>query len=166
MTRFLALVLAMLLAIPAAAPALAHQQKVTITTVEHNARTGLLEVVHQIPLHDAEHALRRQGVSAADIVANPESRSAFAAYVTDRFTIMDDGEPIALTILGSQIDGGNLVIYQEAASPGIGAELLVRSLVLTDIWVRQTNRVNVGPQNSPTTLIFRAGDAPKTVTLQ
>ena len=166
MKRVLTLLVAMLLAVPASAPALAHQQKVTITTVEHNARTGLLEVVHQIPLHDAEHALRRQGVSGADIVEDTDSRRAFAAYVTERFSITREGEPLTLTVLGSEIDGGNLVIYQEAPSPGIGAELSVRSLVLTDIWVRQTNRVNVGPSISPTTLIFRAGDAPKAVTLQ
>lgn len=166
MTRLLALLLAVMLAIPAASPALAHQQKVTITTVEHNPRTGLLEVVHQIPLHDAEHALRTQGISGADIVADTDSRRAFAAYVTERFVITAEGEPIALAVLGSEIDGGNLVVYQEAPSPGIGAELSVQSLVLTEVWARQVNRVNVGPQNSPTTLIFRAGDAAKAVTLQ
>ena len=147
-------------------PAGAHQQKLAITTIEHNPRTGLIEVVHRIALHDAEHALRSQGVSSVDIVSDMASRREFARYVAGRFAISVAGGPIDLDVLGSEIDGGNLLIYQEANSPGPGAVLSVRSAVLTDIWASQVNRVNIGPANAPTTLVFRAGDRAKSARLQ
>lgn len=172
MKAFWALLLALVLAVPAAA----HQQKLAITTIEHNPRTGLIEVIHRIPLHDAEHALRQQqergqggperGGASADIVSDPDSRRQFALYVTDRFSIAFEGELIDLTTLGSEIEGGHLLVYQEAPSPGLGAELSVRSAILTDIWPTQVNRVNVGAANTPVTLIFRARDQAKSVVLQ
>ncbi|MEM6475242.1 MAG: DUF6702 family protein [Pseudomonadota bacterium] len=149
-----------------AAPSAAHQQKVSTSTVEHNSRTGLLEVIHRISLHDAEHALRAQGKSAADIVDDVPSRRAFARYVAERFSVTVEGQPLDLTILGSEIDGGNLFIYQEARSPGIGTVLTVQSQILTDIWAKQVNRVNIGRPTSPTTLIFRQGEPAKSGRLE
>ena len=46
MTRLLTALIALLVF---AVPAVANQQKVSISTIEHNSRTGLLEVVHRIP---------------------------------------------------------------------------------------------------------------------
>ena len=59
MIRAFVLLIALLLALPSsvATPLAAHQQKVALSSIAHNPRTGLLEVVHRVPLHDAEHAL-------------------------------------------------------------------------------------------------------------
>lgn len=156
MIRALGLLLAFVLAIPAAA----HQQKVTISTLEHNSRTGMLEVVHFIPLHDAEHALRAQGVKAPDVVNDVESRRAFARYVAARFRVEANNAPIDLIVLGTDIEGGRLLVYQEAPSPGAGSELLLHAQILTDVWARQENRVNMGTGTNVETLIFRTGDRP------
>ena len=162
MLRWLASLLMVALAVPAAA----HQQKAAITTVEHNPRTGLIEVVHTIPLHDAEHALRHQGKKSADITGEVESRREFARYAAERFLISAAGEELLLTLLGTEIVGNSLLVYQEGPSPGVGAELTIRSQVLTDIWLRQTNSVNVGRGTSPETLVFRGGDRAKTAVLR
>jgi len=156
--RSLLLLIALLLVAPMGAPATAHQQKITLSSVSHNARTGLLEVVHRVPLHDAEHALEAQGVRAPDIVNNLDNRRAVARYVADRFTLMQGGEPVALTLLGTEIEGGRLVVYQEAPSPGSGAELSVNSQILTDVFQRQENRVNLGTGTTVDTLVFTSGD--------
>ena len=161
MIRALALLLAVLLALPATAPAAAHQQKVTISTLEHNPRTGMLEVVHFIPIHDAEHALRSQGVTAPDIINDVESRRAFARYVAARFSVEANGEPVELIVLGTDTEGGRLLVYQEARSPGVGSQLLVHAQILTDVWARQENRVNLGTGTSVETLIFTSSDQPQ-----
>lgn len=145
--------------------AAAHQQKITLSTVAHNDRTGLLEVVHRVPLHDAEHALEAQGVRAPDIVNNLENRRAVARYVAARFTVALDGEPIAFTLLGTEIEGGRLVVYQEAKSPGPQSTLSIRSQILTDVWAKQENRVNLGTGTEVDTLIFTAGDPAKAAVL-
>lgn len=161
MIRALTLLVALLLAIPAAA----HQQKVTITSIAHNPRTQTLEVVHRIPLHDAEHALKTQGARAPDIVNDIDSRRAFARYVAKRFSIARDGAPLDLQLLGTEIDGGRLLVYQEAPSPGQGSDLVVRSQILTDVWARQENRVNMGTGTEVDTLVFAKGDPARTARL-
>lgn len=140
-------------AIVLAAPVLAHQQKLAVSTIAVNPRTDKLEVVHQVPVHDAEHALKRQGI-AADIVASDASREAFASYVAKRFKLELAGKPVALTYVGSEVSGGSLMVYQEAAKPRAGATLSVNSQILTDVWARQENRVNIGRGTAVRTFVF------------
>ena len=155
------LMLAMLALAPLAAggAALAHQQKITITTVSVNPRTGMIEVVHQVPVHDAEHALTMQGARLPDIVGSATSREDFARYVTTRFLLETGGKPVALAYVGAEISGGSLMVYQEAPAPEGKAVVRVNSQVLTDVWARQENRVNLGSGTRVTTFIFTAGDA-------
>lgn len=68
-----------------AAPAHAHQQKRAISTVAVNPRSGAIEIMHQVPVHDAEHALRVQGAKTPDIIGSAESREAFARYRAQSF---------------------------------------------------------------------------------
>ena len=60
------------------------------------------EVVHQVPVHDAEHALRVQGARVPDIVGSADSREAFARYVADRFLLAVDGEAVMPDYVGSE----------------------------------------------------------------
>lgn len=162
MLRWIAALIMLALVVPAAA----HQQKAAITSVEHNSRTGMIEVVHTIPLHDAEHALRHRGRKAADLLGDIESRRAFARYAAERFSIEAEGRALELTLLGTEVVGNSLLVLQEGASPGPGTQLTIQSQVLTDIWLRQTNSVNVGAGTSPETLVFRGGDRAKTAVLR
>lgn len=155
------LLLATLAATLAPSPAIAHQQKRAITTIAVNPRTRSLEVMHQLPVHDAEHALRRQGVRAPDIIASEQSREAFARYITTRFTLAVNGKPATLRFVGSEITGGSLWVYQEAPAPPPGATLTVNSQIFTDIWSAQENRVNLGAGATTRTLLFQRGTPPQ-----
>ena len=159
MIRRLFLTLALLAAaFGGGAVALAHQQKIAITTVSLNKRTGMIEIAHQVPLHDAEHALTAQGIKVPDIIGSEKSREAFAAYVTRRFLFEVDGAPVTPAYVGSEIDGGSLWVYQEVPAPAGDAAAMLRfnSQILTDVWARQENRVNIGGGTSPETFIFHA----------
>ena len=163
--RLLLLVAALLLAVPA--PAAAHQQKIAISTVALNPRTARIEVVHQVPVHDAEHALRIQGSDNPDIIGSDASREAFARYVTRRFLLVVDGTILTPDYVGSEIIGGSLWVYQEVPAPATGgAALRINSQILTDVWARQENRVNIGSGTAVTTFVFRAGDAPQSAPLR
>lgn len=164
MIRALALMLGLLVAAPITAQLSAHQQKTAISTVAANARTDRLEVVHQVPVHDAEHALKRQGI-AADIVGSAASREDFARYVARRFLLTADGKPVGLDYVGSEVSGGSLMVYQEASLPSADAQLQVNSQILTDIWARQENRVNIGHTTSVRTFIFTDGAADRSFVL-
>jgi hypothetical protein len=155
----------LLFALLVAAPLWAHQQKITISTVSVNPRTDRIELVHQVPVHDAEHALRTQGAKTPDIVGSAKSREAFAAYVTRRFALSVNGEIAAPEYVGSEIVGGSLMVYQDMPAPAGEVRLRVNSQVLTDVWARQENRVNIGSGTKVTTFIFTAGDVPRDAVL-
>lgn len=158
--------LALLLApLGAGGTALAHQQKIAITTIAHNPRTGMIEIIHQVPVHDAEHALVVQRTGDAerhspDIIGSDDSREAFARYVTRRFLFQVNGAIVSPDYVGAEIVGGSLFVYQEAPAPDGDIRLRVNSQIFTDIWARQENRVNLGGGTSVETLIFHGGDAP------
>jgi hypothetical protein len=157
--------LAAALAATLAPPLAAHQQKRAISTIARNPRSGRLEIMHQVPVHDAEHALRAQGAKTPDIIGSAQSREAFARYVAKRFMLMAGDETVTLTYVGSEISGGSLWVYQEAPAPAPGTVLRINSQILTDVWPRQENRVNIGSGTQVTTLIFTSGDAPQDVLL-
>lgn len=167
MQRWLA-ALALLLAPVWGSTALAHQQKFTITTIAHNPRTGMIEIMHQVPVHDAEHSLvvQRTGnpnTHSPDIIGSEESREAFARYVTRRFLFQLGDAIITPDYVGSEITGGSLWVYQEVAAPAEGElRLRVNSQIFTDVWARQENRVNLGGGTNVSTFIFHGGDAPQT----
>ncbi|WP_342776702.1 DUF6702 family protein [Hankyongella ginsenosidimutans] len=60
---------------------------------------------------------------------------------------------------------GSLWVYQEGPALPAGTKLMVNSQILTDVWAKQENRVNLGSGTPVRTLIFHAGDAPKDATL-
>ena len=170
MIRRLLVLLALVLAPIGAGTAAAHQQKFTISTVSLNERTGMIEIAHQVPVHDAEHALvvQRTGnpnIHTPDIIGSEDSREAFARYVTRRFLLVVNGEIITPDYVGSEITGGSLWVYQETPAPEGEALIRINSQILTDVWARQENRINIGGGTSVQTFIFRSGDVAQTAPL-
>ncbi|MDT8280950.1 MAG: hypothetical protein RQ806_10450 [Erythrobacter sp.] len=155
----------LLIALLLAVPAWAHQQKIAISTISVNPHADQLELVHQVPVHDAEHALRVQGVKVPDIIGSADSREAFARYVARRFLLELDGVSVTPSYVGSEISGGSLFVYQEAPAPPPDAQIRVNSQILTEVWARQENRVNIGSATKVVTFIFTAGDAAQSVLL-
>ena len=171
MIRRLFLALALLAALLAGAGGVwAHQQKIAISTIAFNPRSGMIEIAHQVPVHDAEHALvvQRTGnpnIHTPDIIGSEESREAFARYVTRRFLLVVNGEIITPDYVGSEITGGSLWVYQETPAPEGETMIRVNSQILTDVWARQEHRVNIGGGTSVQTFIFKSGDVAQTAPL-
>ena len=63
-----------------------------------------------------------------------------------------------LSFVGSEVKGGSLWVYQEMPLPPSSSDVAINSQILTDVWARQENRVNLGGGTDVETLIFRAGD--------
>lgn len=143
------------LALLASATAYAHPQKEAQTEIFFNPRTDKIEVAHRFSLHDADYALRETVETDGELYTSPETRDAFAAYVSARFAITsDDGTAIALDYLGSEIADGYLWIYQEGPMPSDPGALRVRHEALRDVWPEQVNRVNIQRDDAVRTLIF------------
>jgi hypothetical protein len=126
------------------APLQAHQMKTAITKLLFNDRSGQLEVMHRFYLHDAEHAVKHLQGKAADIHKDEAARAKFAAYVAAHFQLTLNGEPLPLKLLGNELDGRHIWVYQEVALPTTELNsLLVRHDALMEIWPAQINVVNL-----------------------
>ena len=137
--------------------AFAHEQKVALTDIFYNERTGNLEVAHRIRLHDAEHALRKATKMDADLAKSSEAQEAFARYVAGRFALsFRGGTPLKLTLLGQEIERGYLWVYQETSIPDpISKAFLVSNTILQDVVKDQVNTVNIRYGKQVSTFEFR-----------
>jgi hypothetical protein len=151
------LLLPVLLAVLAATgPAGAHEIRIALTTVEPNPRSGLVEVMHRFWVHDAEHATQLLGGMTGDIVDDVALQRLFSRYVAQRFTLADaDREPLALELVGAEVDGDFLWVYEQMPIDRFDAIRAVAHSSLQDVWTDQVNQVNV-----------RRGDAVRTLYLQ
>ncbi|MGB3721422.1 MAG: DUF6702 family protein [Pacificimonas sp.] len=154
--------IAALVALLTALPLAAHPLKLSETSVSANPRTGQLEVAHSLSLHDMPEMLRSMGAANIDVIGSGEARTFVESYVAQHFHIVADGQPVTLGLIGSEIDGGQLWVYQEAAIPD-AAELTIDDRLLHDVFPDQQNRVNVDLGGGIDTLVFRNGSAPQTV---
>ncbi|WP_337880617.1 DUF6702 family protein [Rheinheimera sp.] len=149
----------------------AHQLNAAVTTVLFNPRSGQLEIMHKFFVHDAEHALRhlRKEAGAAhqhgavDLLQNEQNRMQFADYVTTEFELQwlfaEGTKPVSLTLLGAEVDGNNLWVYQEASPDTSAIGLKIRQNSLHQFWAKQVNLVNVEKDGKVRSLEFRKGQS-------
>ncbi len=134
--------------------AFAHQQKVALSDIRFNERTGLVEITHRFILHDAEHALSDTFEQRVDLVGDTDALDRFAGYVASRFTIETESEPLELTLIGSEIERGYIWVYQETPLPIADTNWIIRHNALRDVIDGQVNTVNVHVAEGVRTLTF------------
>lgn len=135
--------------------AIAHQQKMAITTVLFNPQTNNLEVTHRFDLHDAEHAVKKIFDAGADIIRSEKTQADFAQYVVKRFAIYDMKKvELPLDFVGTELEGKHFWVYQETPAPANLAGLYIQHNALRDIWYEQTNTINVEGMGDIQTLTF------------
>ncbi len=151
-----------------ALPARAHRAKSALTLVTWNKAAGLLEVDHSLHAHDAETALAQVGGVSAPDLSRLEDQARLALYVEGRFALsIPGGSPLPLKLLGAEPEGDNIHVYQEVPLTAVPARLLVRNMILRDIFPVQINQVNIDMGGGPDhirTLTFLGGDGEKDVT--
>lgn len=145
-----------LLALLAAVPTAAHRAPGSLSTIEWNAATGRTEIIHRLHSHDAElgvgEVLRLSQLSVQTI----EGRAHIALYAEERFVIEDETGALALELVGAELAGDYLLVYQERAGR-LPARIRLRDDLLRDVFPEQVNQVNIDDGGSVRTLVF-SGD--------
>lgn len=150
---------------PKQEPAYAHQAKAALTEILFNTRSGNLEVAHRFILHDAEHAARLLFDKSADVIQSDKARGIFARYVAGNFTLsVNSAPPLDLTLLGAELEGDFLWVYQEAPLPKEKpTSLTLNHTSLTELWSSQMNTVNVSFLGKVHTATFVGLEADKSI---
>jgi len=151
------------LAVLVSGTAFAHKQKAAVTEVSFNVRTGMIEVAHRFIIHDAEHAISDVVGERRDLIHDAATQTFFADYVASHFDLTVNDKPAKLTLLGGEIEGGHIWVYQEAPAPFFVTRLALSQSALTEVWQGQLNTVNIRTGSITQTLTFSGDHGLKSV---
>ncbi len=143
---------------------LAHRTPEGLTTIEQNPNTGTIEITHRFHLHDAEEAMQVILSDGNLTLESLEGRAKLALHVEATFQIVD-GEsetPVSLHLIGAQIEGGNVLVFQEYTNE-LPPFLKITHDALRDAFPQQANTLNVKLDSRIRTLVFRDANKWKTL---
>jgi len=149
-----------LAALSAFRPAFAHRLARTETEVRI-APDGAVSVVHVYHLQDAQSALFQANMIDVPDLSSLRARAKLALYTQEHFGIAAGGVAAPLEIIGAEIEGDSVYVYQEGHI-GDGA-LSIDARMLRDLLKTQSNSVNIIQDGKTTTLDFSGDDGPKQV---
>lgn len=117
----------------------AHRQSGVVSTLQYTTN-GELEITHRIHAHDALALLPE-----SEALESVEGRAYVALHVESRFglRIGADQPPLALSILGVEVDGNDVYVYQVAPLSDAPVELLVNNSMLDETASAPAHVVNV-----------------------
>jgi len=138
-------------------PSLAHEAARVETEVKLNA-DATLDVTHVLQLSAAQRLLFKAGIIDKNDMTGLKSRAQAALYASERFELNGDAERIELNILGAEVRGGHLYIYQTGVLTSVPKNWSARNSILRDLSPRFDNMVNVPTEDGIQTLVFRGSD--------
>jgi hypothetical protein len=157
MTRWLAALALLLLAVPAAA----HRGHATLSVVEIDAKSGAVVVTHRMAAHDVEPALVAIAPDAQPSLDDPDAVKALIAYVGARFRI----EGVALAFAGQRLAGDSVILRFTGALKGRPKALRIAGSLFGETHPDHTTQVNVRRAGVTRSLQFGPADPPQTLAL-
>ena len=140
-----------------AAPAAAHDAA-RVETVITLSSPDLLNVTHTLQLSAAQRLLYKAGVIDRNDMTGLRARAQAAIYASERFEILANGNPIPLEILGAEVLGGHLYIYQTGSLKNLPERWSARNSILRDLSPRFDNVINVPTANGIRSIQFSGPD--------
>ena len=122
--------------------ALAHRQHYSWTKISWGEQEGRLEIEHRIHQHDAILLLRNQSGFGIDIT-EAEQQAKYALYVSDHFQLSYSDVTFELTLLGAELIGQYLMVYQEISLNSRPVALTIESNILMETFTDQINVVDI-----------------------
>jgi hypothetical protein len=133
--------------------ALAHRSHVSLTRVTPNPRSGKWELVHAIHYHDALRLLAARGMRDEVQPASVEGRARLALEVERGFRwIAPDGSLLQPVTVGAELEGDNVLVYQELPAPTAAGRYTVETTFMHDVFDDQRNNVSLEFESPHTTL--------------
>lgn len=135
------------------ATALAHRSHVSLTRVTPNPRTGKWELVHAIHYHDALRLLSARGVRDDVQPGSAEGQARLALEIERGFRwLSPDGSLLQPVTVGAELEGDNVMVYQELPAPAAGGRYAVEATFMHDVFDDQRNNISLEFESPHTTL--------------
>jgi len=137
--------------------AFAHEAARVETEVKLTA-SGNLDVTHVLQLSAAQRLLFKAGVIEKNDMTGLRSRAQAALYSSERFALKADGQNIPLNILGAEVAGGHLYIYQTGTLSTLPETWSAQNSILRDLSPRFDNIINLPTKDGIRTVTFSGTD--------
>lgn len=138
----------------------AHRQHHMWTIIVQAESQEFLEISHQIHAEDAIKILRNMGVIDPELTSLQELAQ-LALYLESTFIITNpDGTPIRPKLIGSELEGNYVFVYQELASGLHPDEYSYQSSGLMEVHSDQVNYIQIYHDNRVETLEFQTTPTP------
>ena len=152
-TRRKSLIGAIVLATMAACPAMAHDAPRVETEVVLNAE-NIVEVTHVLQLSTSQRMLYKAGVIDKNDLSGLKARAQLALYTAERFDLFADDAELSLELLGAEIDGGHVYVYQIGEVEALPSKWSARNAILRDLNPGFDNVINVPTAEGIQTIVF------------
>jgi len=138
-------------------PVLAHDAPRVETEIALTAEKQL-EVTHVLQLSTTQRLLFKAGIIEKNDLTGLKARAQLAIYASERFDLLADGEKIPLELLGAEIEGGHVYVYQIGELEELPEVWSGRHAILRDLNPRFDNTINVPTSEGIRTIVFDGTD--------
>ncbi len=151
-------------ALAIAGQAHAHRSQSVLSSLQWNAETSQIEIVHRLHTDDVEIGLAAPQASD-DVMdlSRDSSREKLLAYVEASFTILVDDEALQIETVGVELRGQETHVRQLVNISNAPDELQIDNRLLRDVFSDQANLVNIRMAARTRTVIFSGADRLKHV---
>jgi len=119
---------------------------------------GTLEVTHVLQLSAAQRLLHKAKIIDKNDMTGLRARAQAALYASERFELRANDVSVPLDILGAEVLGGHLYIYQTGKLASLPQTWSARNAILRDLSPRFDNMVNLPSGDGIETLVFNGSD--------
>lgn len=146
------------------APVAAHGFHAAFTVIEHNARTGALEILHRIFIQDLEIVLAARTGIQLRLDDSAHTQKLIEDYLLDVFHLGDgEGRRLRPDWVGLKLEVDTAFVYREIKTAAAPTRLVVDDQILTETNQGQVNSVNVTIAGRTRTAVFMINDPPQTL---
>jgi hypothetical protein len=139
-------------------PNAAAHEAARVETEVKLAPSGALDVTHILQLSAAQRLLFKAGIIDKNDMTGLRARAQAALYGSERFALKADGKPIPLEILGAEVTGGHLYIYQTGTLDALPETWSAQNAILRDLSPRFDNIINLPTKGGIRTLTFSGSE--------
>ncbi len=146
-----------------------HKFYVSMTDIQYNAKAGSLEITMKMFADDLETAIRENEdhkLWIGDKKEAPEADGLIEAYLKQKFELEVNGQPIAYTFLGKEVEADAIWCYMEVLNVEDLQTLNVRHRVFLELFDDQKNLVHLYKGKQQKSVIIVKGQEEKEINVK
>jgi len=127
--------------------AFAHREAASSTEILWSEDTKSLQITHVMHTHDAQRALFHMGRLKKPDLTPLKAQALLALYFSETFALSADDTPLELNIIGAEIIGRNVFVYQDITLPNRPDNLVIDPYMFQDVVEDFLNHIDVHTDN-------------------